>query len=1796
MTDVTQYIINIDTNLADVANQVKSLESNLSGLYKKFVDVADVIGEIEKKAGKAGDTIVNLNSSLNTVVGKGGSISGSPRSKQYKAMADAVIDDTKAQTGYTKAQTDLINEQVKNFGQTLVNMTTKINAYAESVSKQVDKATKTAHMQADTELKKAAAYYKTIQAQVLQNSGQSRFTGGLSGGLAYGLSGMSQRFRGQQGLVGLASRVGERLGENQDSWFGKTFGKGGKINNAFGGLLAKGTVDGLGINAGALAVGGFATAIGAAAVAVKEFRKATLDAYGSMEKLSVNLEVVYGSKTQSNQAFNEIQQYATKSPFGVAQTTEMAVLLKQSGVYASELQETLEMIGDVSSGNEEKMKRIANNYAQIQAIGHASMLDMRQFAYAGLPIYEEVAKTMDTTQNALRSKISEGQVTAEIIEETFKRMTGEGGTFYRAVNKGSQTRAARETNLEDIKNIALSNYGDWLWNNNRNGTSIAQGWLGLKENFWSVFGDIGKSLAVDQKNTMALQDRAYLNSLKETYKAALKDNNQPLANALHKEIVEARSNGRDEDSMIAAFSDALVEKLNLNKKTVVSDEEYNVLESRWREAHSKGFQPLDATASSAEQEAQEAARNEAIYLEGILKELVKQSEIDEKILRVENSNESYKAYAYYSVQDNKWVRSIVDSTNKLAGGANSLASLTAKYEEEYKNSKEGKEEAKKKEETDYEAYKQRFKSFENVFDTTTRRFKIEGEGVNKNSILDAINSGLLTSKEIKLTQGSLTDDEYMNEMKSLKENLKNTMTQLTTNFGVSTSDEVFTKLQEIFGLAVQLNYKNDTNNQNQLVKSVNELKNYLPTIDKDIAKIVQTSFETYNDMPTMGRRGTESGNGKEKDLFIPLWKRIVANATGWDASKIGGGADFFKNEQTGYNRYMQRQVVGGGVQGLVKAGLGSQELLSMMRFQGDKDNKQGVRQIDWGKTESEMLRYALSMEGGTKKSAMALEGLSSAIESQVSTLQKLTADMFTVGEDWGTINNDIKGAYSVAQGLGVENIFDSAFGASAPKSSDYDLQFDRGSGELSVFDSKTGKLIGSVEELKKSTDKNNASLNKFVDGIKVDSILKELDLSRKQMETLSDTVKVANSIAQQSLSWQQQANQTWAKSVGGSVGALGALRSATARTEGGSALTTKVEALLGQYGGLSLRDMRSMNVDANFLRANGGGVLPDSVHLDIAKEIFDNPEYKDLKKTYQGMLASLTYSSTGGEIPYDETFSWAETASFEEFNKAIEEAGESVEDFYRRVNSNQVFTADLPLSKTTYPMDSLSKEAKGYLSEFLSSMASNISGIDVNNWDAKSMQAVSDKIGGGMIDDGKAESIRAAALSFQSAGTNFQSQMEALRGVFEAFGVPFQDLIDKASTLAEKAEAAKYNDMASGYLSDTYAGGFWDMAKKNAYVQSGNSLGEQNLMNAYGLSGSFSKFSSAMTANAMANPAQYSNLVNGYQKAATDTLMSSLGEQGWDTEDLEVVKNSINEMFASGNLEDAKDYMDGLLGEGAWDKAAEGVNKYAMSLEDISSRLSDLGSNLGNVMEQFAGQAVSSTFETWGKSLAEGADSSKSLMENFRQLGAGLMSNLGMMITEAGLSMAIHATSPAEVWAGLAIAAAGAGASFLGGMLSADKDDDDETEDKFKKLQQIKEDLSDLLKQAREDAIYYENTLRHKNALSANDNLTTTKVNDAIITPSGNVISTHPDDYLIATKTPQTLIGGSGSPTINFSVIDKSTGIKVTSQKSTYNEDDNSIDFEAIIESKVQEIIASPKGDDAFSAREARINGRRVIA
>ncbi|MBQ0112968.1 MAG: tape measure protein, partial [Bacteroidales bacterium] len=260
----------------------------------------------------------------------------------------------------------------------------------------------------------------------------------------------------------------------------------------------------MGVNVGGIAGGLAVSALAKLGKAIKDLGNEALDAFGNIQTVKTNLGVVYGSQSEANSVFDEIKDYAVKSPFGVKQVSEFAVLLKQSGVYNSDLMKTLQQIGDVAGGNAEKYSRIANNYAQIIAAGKATSMDLRQFANAGLPIYRELKKELGvSTTTQVRDMTSKGLVTNEVIERVFDRMTSEGGTFYNAVNRGAKTYNARRQNLADVKEINFAKLGEGVYGYGNNGLAESTSWLSkifnIQEKLYDVVGSIGDKLTKDTK-------------------------------------------------------------------------------------------------------------------------------------------------------------------------------------------------------------------------------------------------------------------------------------------------------------------------------------------------------------------------------------------------------------------------------------------------------------------------------------------------------------------------------------------------------------------------------------------------------------------------------------------------------------------------------------------------------------------------------------------------------------------------------------------------------------------------------------------------------------------------------------------------------------------------------------------------------------------------------------------------------------------------------------------------------------------------------------------------------------------------------------------------------------------------------------------------------------------------------------------------------------------------------------------------------------------------------------------------
>ncbi len=203
-------------------------------------------------------------------------------------------------------------------------------------------------------------------------------------------------------------------------------------------------------------------ATGAATLAVLKFAGAVVTAAGNMESIKTQLQVVSGSAKQADVIFRDLQEFAAKTPFAIDGITDTAIQLMQVGVQAKDLRNTLTMLGDVSGGSQEKLNRIMMNYTQILSVGKASTMDVRQFAQANLPIYQELANVTGKSGEALQDMITSGKITGEVVTEAFRRMTAEGGKFYNGMNLASQTYEGKLSTMKDsITNLAAK-FGD-LW-------------------------------------------------------------------------------------------------------------------------------------------------------------------------------------------------------------------------------------------------------------------------------------------------------------------------------------------------------------------------------------------------------------------------------------------------------------------------------------------------------------------------------------------------------------------------------------------------------------------------------------------------------------------------------------------------------------------------------------------------------------------------------------------------------------------------------------------------------------------------------------------------------------------------------------------------------------------------------------------------------------------------------------------------------------------------------------------------------------------------------------------------------------------------------------------------------------------------------------------------------------------------------------------------------------------------------------------------------------------------------------
>lgn len=1598
--------------------------------------------------------------------------------------------------------------------------------------------------------------------------------------------------------------------------------------------------------------------LGQAAV---EFGKDAVASYENIQSLQTRMAVIYGSQTEATSSFNEIEQYAKKSPFGIETMTQQAILLKQSGVAGKDLMNTMQRIGDVASGNAEKMRSVSETYARIMSSTTVTARDMRQLANAGIPAYSALANSLrkngasvynydlersaNISNTSIRSMLQTGKITSEDFVNMIKELTNKDGTFYGATARGAQTILARKQNLSDMKQMALAAVGENItqWGNTKGNNSWYNILLDIREGVW----DTVENTATERKNkkdkkitknasqqASLYQEKAdkatskeerdfYLNKKKEysniaTNKymsniSALSDKYDNLSKELEKPLIGAQQEKELSDSfnrrfptpLLTAFLDPLgamgssllyqqdTKEINTN---FISKEERNRILSQLRElipakALTLFEKNLSRSAESVNEFANSINGSQTRMLKaksnydnssyGAYKLTLQQREQDAQLRARLNSYTGYFSNGKINNRALKYNAGFLTRANLLKDAAASAEQLPINFSELFelvgKNVN-----LKTNAVSNWQKYTDNITTFAQNFENMPEEFK------RKSGLKDSLN--IFLEKISESANGNLTQENYQS------------VTVARMDFEKLLTDSI----------AKLSNKQNKTEEDKRLLANLENTKIVFDATSSDI------EYDISNK------------NMLNKRISPLLIQSILGNAAGVDSAiikKLSEDNKLSNNKifKQFVNPMMNKNAFGNLTTSLLNAGMSLKQISQNLKIDTDANNRikkdinnkliddNKLTAYDWTTSLNSLEHFA---EQGTLEQRQAI------VSNYEAQLNQLT-DIITKG---------------ITTTEGLEDIVDPASELGAALS-------------FATQNLKDGS-IEFKDTLLETVDNMSNELREKILNLKLDNVIKS-SLEKVNSDTLSAVIKTG--LLTNGASYFNNSQQLLVKNSD-VISTLTNSLLEEARKESFNGISKRVFLKQGAFQIKDFYDniyLLSGKTKKDFL-----SLIKDDGEVDY------KPEYHiDLSKIDE-VLRDIDEKSKNGELNLEQEGIWNETLSLmlltnNEMSKyinsleALDEATKKLEKTQESINNqsklndlmqnslgfknygqqeNKGSLQNLTGGKNRTALNSKAEKtylsALGYeedikLDDVYKSISDNYKNFLNNDYIQELKEQVNKNV------KSKSNVHFELKENYLTTVNERQKTEKELNNISKEYDIATADWIAKADVLRKKYNLSPLRPY---YIADLkgseidyqkavdYADSLFfkksekerelpEIQKKENYLKEvtdenifTNQIVEDLTWNTQ------RKNVSDELNNYISNNSQLLGNIGQYLSTRGDAylLKETSKKNGKDGIEYTALEKSLSNITSNGefngDLLGVTNILSQLDDMSLIDKLSEGLSKSVIMTNELVKSFNQLGVTIRDAFDAALLNTYLSGMKNLGTiqyKLSTNAmtqeEATKQITKDLTSQASALLEQLSTQMATTGLQIA-GAAALSHNWSGVAsgllLAAAGGIGNFASGLLSGYASDNDRDDDKLERIEALKNNLADLIEQARNDAEYYETTLRNKSALSFNERVSATKVNDMILTPQGN-FSTSPQDYLIATKNPYSLTAGN-TPNISFSIVNNGEPVKIESTHQTNT--NNGIDLQVVINSVVKKSMNDGDYDDTFKSISLRQQGNIVSA
>lgn len=201
----------------------------------------------------------------------------------------------------------------------------------------------------------------------------------------------------------------------------------------------------------------------------QQFFNSIVQTGGEIVQQHVALRSILGDVQKADELFAQTQQLALQSPFKFGELNRDVKQLAAFGVEANDLYDTTKRLADIASGLGVDFGRLGLAFGQVKARSWLDGKELRQFAYAGLPLLQKITDLYNSegkngrknyTQADVKKMISGRQVSFEDVQKVLWKMTDEGGQFYNMQLVLSETLLGRWNKLIDAWDIMLGKFAE----------------------------------------------------------------------------------------------------------------------------------------------------------------------------------------------------------------------------------------------------------------------------------------------------------------------------------------------------------------------------------------------------------------------------------------------------------------------------------------------------------------------------------------------------------------------------------------------------------------------------------------------------------------------------------------------------------------------------------------------------------------------------------------------------------------------------------------------------------------------------------------------------------------------------------------------------------------------------------------------------------------------------------------------------------------------------------------------------------------------------------------------------------------------------------------------------------------------------------------------------------------------------------------------------------------------------------------------------------------------------------------